>query len=410
MPVRSRSTRRLTSGSSTSASSAAPPRRATSLSRTSCEVERGPGEDAAPARRASVSTMPSRLSWSCSGARRRQVAVQEARRRGRRGRSCAARAAPRRRPARCRRPAPSTASRGRAAPASGRWRRAGPCRPTRRRTTPPAPRRRRGEAVHVDHAACPPRSRGERRLQTACPVPATPRCRGTDDRDRRARRPRADPATVRLRRRSARVGWAVRTRSDATPAAGRRRHRPGNVSNSRSRSTRNCSASNTSCDLGAVELLALGVGQPHRQRDVADQLGQRPVGLDLADVRAQRLAHLARAPRRRVADQLAEVAVLADPLGRGLLPHARDADGRLSLGSPRRAAKSGYCAGVRPYFSTDGGRGHPGQVGDPLARVEHRDVSSLTSWKASRSPVMISVSKPSAPACLASVAMMSSAS
>ena len=25
--------------------------------------------------------------------------------------------------------------------------------------------------------------------------------------------------------------------------------------------------------------------------------------------------------------------------------------GRLSLGSPRSAAKSGYCAGVRPYFS-----------------------------------------------------------
>ena len=31
-------------------------------------------------------------------------------------------------------------------------------------------------------------------------------------------------------------------------------------------------------------------------------------------------------------------------------------EGRLSLGSPRRAAKSGYCAGVIPYFSfTDSG-------------------------------------------------------
>ena len=27
-------------------------------------------------------------------------------------------------------------------------------------------------------------------------------------------------------------------------------------------------------------------------------------------------------------------------------------DGRLSLGSPRSAAKSGYWAGVRPYFSS----------------------------------------------------------
>ncbi len=26
--------------------------------------------------------------------------------------------------------------------------------------------------------------------------------------------------------------------------------------------------------------------------------------------------------------------------------------GRLSLGSPRRAAKSGYCAGVSPYFAS----------------------------------------------------------
>ena len=26
-------------------------------------------------------------------------------------------------------------------------------------------------------------------------------------------------------------------------------------------------------------------------------------------------------------------------------------DGKLSLGSPRSAAKSGYCAGVMPYFS-----------------------------------------------------------
>ncbi|COW59362.1 Uncharacterised protein [Mycobacterium tuberculosis] len=26
--------------------------------------------------------------------------------------------------------------------------------------------------------------------------------------------------------------------------------------------------------------------------------------------------------------------------------------GRLSLGSPRSAAKSGYCLGVSPYFST----------------------------------------------------------
>ncbi len=48
--------------------------------------------------------------------------------------------------------------------------------------------------------------------------------------------------------------------------------------------------------------------------------------------------------------------------------------GRLSLGSPRSAAKSGYCAGDRPYLaSTSAGR-EPGQVGDALARVQHGHV------------------------------------
>ncbi len=76
-------------------------------------------------------------------------------------------------------------------------------------------------------------------------------------------------------------------------------------------------------DLGSLERLALRVVQRDRQRDVRDQLGEHPVGLHLADVRAQRVAdpalHLVGVP-----DELGERAVPGDPLDRGLLPHGRD--------------------------------------------------------------------------------------
>ena len=48
--------------------------------------------------------------------------------------------------------------------------------------------------------------------------------------------------------------------------------------------------------------------------------------------------------------------------------------GRLSLGSPRRAAKSGYWAGVRPYFSVDRLRREPGHVADAAPGHQHRHV------------------------------------
>ncbi len=48
--------------------------------------------------------------------------------------------------------------------------------------------------------------------------------------------------------------------------------------------------------------------------------------------------------------------------------------GRLSLGSPRSAAKSGYCVGVRPYFSTTASGVKRVSSLTPLMRVQHRHV------------------------------------
>ena len=83
--------------------------------------------------------------------------------------------------------------------------------------------------------------------------------------------------------------------------------------------------------------------------------------------------------------------------------------GRLSLGSPRRAAKSGYCAGVSPYFSvTVSG---VNRVISVMPRLVISAVTrSETSWSTSRSPVTIRTSMSSAAAWVASVAMRSSAS
>ncbi len=83
--------------------------------------------------------------------------------------------------------------------------------------------------------------------------------------------------------------------------------------------------------------------------------------------------------------------------------------GRLSDGSPRSAAKSGYWAGVSPYFSTT--FSGVNRVSSETPLVGYSTVMwSLTSWKESRSPVTISTSKPAASAWVARVAMMSSAS
>ena len=63
--------------------------------------------------------------------------------------------------------------------------------------------------------------------------------------------------------------------------------------------------------------------------------------------------------------------------------------GRLSLGSPRSAAKSGYCVGVNPYFSTTASGVNRVSSLTPL-RGYKTVTSSLTNWSESRSPVTTS--------------------
>ncbi len=83
--------------------------------------------------------------------------------------------------------------------------------------------------------------------------------------------------------------------------------------------------------------------------------------------------------------------------------------GRLSDGSPRRAAKSGYCRGVSPYFSTT--FSGVNRVSSETPFVGYSTVTlSVINWKESRSPVTISTSNPASSAWVASVAMTSSAS
>ena len=83
--------------------------------------------------------------------------------------------------------------------------------------------------------------------------------------------------------------------------------------------------------------------------------------------------------------------------------------GRLSLGSPRSAAKSGYWAGVRPYLATTSSG-----VNRVMSLMPRRVIStvtwSLTSCRLSRSPLTMSTSMPASVAATVSVAMMSSAS
>ena len=81
-----------------------------------------------------------------------------------------------------------------------------------------------------------------------------------------------------------------------------------------------------------------------RQRHVLDQIGELAVEHHVRQVGAQRVADLA-LHRVDVVDQRLQRAVLDDPLGRGLLPHARDA-GQVVARDRRAAPRSrGTAAG-----------------------------------------------------------------
>ena len=135
---------------------------------------------------------------------------------------------------------------------------------------------------------------------------------------------------------------------EALLGLGRRRPR---VANSRSRSTRNCRSSKSVCTSSRSHCCARELVDRRVELDVADQFGQLPVAQHAGQVLAQRVADLALdgvdlldERRRSEPYSRTHLAAVFSPTP-GML-------GRLSLGSPRSAAKSGYCAGVRPYFSS----------------------------------------------------------
>ena len=138
------------------------------------------------------------------------------------------------------------------------------------------------------------------------------------------------------------------------------------VSNSRSRSTRNCRSSKMRCTASrSYGWTARSVPGPSVERHVADQLGEPAVHQHVRQVPRAARRRPCPGPRRpgrpassRLPNSRIHLAAVFSP--------TPGMPGRLSHGSPRSAAKSGYCAGVSPYLaSTSSGR-EPGQVGHPL--------------------------------------------
>ena len=109
-----------------------------------------------------------------------------------------------------------------------------------------------------------------------------------------------------------------------------------------------------------------------RQRHVLDQIGELAVEHDVRQVGAQRVADLAR-HRVDLVDQGLQRAVFGDPLGRRLLPHARDAGQVVARVAAQRREVRVLLRGEAVLLD-DGLRREPGQLADALARVEHRDV------------------------------------
>lgn len=160
-------------------------------------------------------------------------------------------------------------------------------------------------------------------------------------------------------------------------------------------------------DLVAVPLAHLELGDVGVERHVAPELGELAVVDHLAEVLAELVADLA-LHLVDPGDQLGERAELLDPLGGGLLAHARDV-GEVVAGVAAQGGEVGILLGVRPYFSTTAA-GSKRVMSLMPRRVISSVMRSFTSWRASRSPVTISTSISCRAARSASVAIRSSAS
>ena len=125
-------------------------------------------------------------------------------------------------------------------------------------------------------------------------------------------------------------------------------------------------------DRVAVPRPHLEIGGSGVERDVADQLGELPVEQHVREVGAQRVARLALDLVDAVGE-LGERAELAHPLGRRLLPHARDARQVVAgVAAQRREVRVLRRAEAVAVHHL--GRVDARELGDAALRVQHRDV------------------------------------
>ena len=108
------------------------------------------------------------------------------------------------------------------------------------------------------------------------------------------------------------------------------------------------------------------------QRDVPDQRGHLPVTQHVAQVLAERVTRLALDLVDPV-DQLFQRAELADPLGRGLLPHPRDT-GQVVAGVAAHRGEVRVLGRGEGVLLLDRGRGEAGHVGNAAAGHQHGHV------------------------------------
>ena len=121
----------------------------------------------------------------------------------------------------------------------------------------------------------------------------------------------------------------------------------------------------------SVPLLHAQVAGLHLDGNVAHQLGQLAVAHHVAEMRAQRIAGLARDLVHPI-DEVAEAAELADPLGRGLLPHPGDV-GQVVAGVAADRREVGVLARRQAVALAHRGRGHPAEFGHSAPGIQHGD-------------------------------------
>ena len=381
-PARSISASTLTSGSSTSRSSLV----GAALGQVGVERvgelrgrQRAHGRAPPPPR----SRPPmSSVSWPAGRRRRRAARAWCTAAPGRPGRTSAGRAAPGRRPAPCRWSGRAAASRWRPARASGPWRRAAPSAPVPSASQPASAcsslaasgsmNARRVEPGRAVGRSAAPRS-GQRRLVTSpVPRPQVPSHGQPDPAAAGLACPASQPATC----------------AGAEHGRGRRRSPPrlagGGAAELPDDPVRQRGVQPVAQhpELQRVEQLVDLVPVPRHRDQVARGRPRagRPGSARSAGGCAARLPRCSRSlsPALPLTSSTRSTSAASEPNSAthlaAVFSPTPGMPGRLSLGSPRSAAKSGYWAGVSPYFSGHRGRGEPGHVADAAPGHQHGHV------------------------------------